>query len=108
MVYGYKLHLLVSCGEYGELPIAANVSAGNVYDIKRASNVLAEARLTTGKFHPRYLMADAGYSSRAFLTLIRRQYRATPVVRLNPRHKKLLATYGIQMEYRTPWKVRLF
>ena len=59
-VFGYKLHLLVDC-EY-ELPIAANVSAGNVNDIKRASNVLREAR-ATGPFFPQFVLADAGYSS---------------------------------------------
>lgn len=93
-VYGWKLHLLVDC-EY-ELPIAANVSAGNVHDSQRASNLLSEARVTNSKFHPVYVMADAGYSSRVFLTLIKRQYRATPVVQLNKTHKKLLAQYGIQ------------
>ena len=94
LVYGWKLHLLVDC-EY-ELPISAHISPGNVYDSQRASNVLREARFTTGKFHPSYVMADAGYSSRAFLSLINRQYRATPIVQLNKGHKRLLAQYGVQ------------
>ena len=42
--YGYKLHLLVDCAY--ELPIAANISPGNVHDVERASNVFSEARFT--------------------------------------------------------------
>ena len=94
LTYGWKLHLLVDC-EY-ELPIAANVSVGNVHDSQRASNLLSEARFTNGKFHPAYVMADAGYSSKAILTLIKQQYHATPVVQLNKAHKRLLAQYGVQ------------
>ena len=84
--FGYKLHLLVDC-EY-ELPIAANVSAGNVHDVLRASNVLSEARFTYPKFHPRYVLADAGYSSVALHHLIVGQYTASPVIDLNPKHKR--------------------
>lgn len=84
-VFGYKLHLLVDC-EY-ELPIAANVSAGNVHDVLRASNVLREAR-ATGSFHPQFILCDAGYSSIALDRLIKWQYWATPVVDLNPKHKR--------------------
>ena len=39
---GWKLHLLVD-SEY-ELPIAANVAPGNASDVRRASNILREAR----------------------------------------------------------------
>ncbi|MCH8893890.1 MAG: transposase, partial [Chloroflexi bacterium] len=48
------------------------------------------------KFHPAYIIADAGYSGREFLSLIKRQYRATPVVQINKSHKRLLAQYGVQ------------
>ena len=84
-VFGWKLHLLVDA-EY-ELPIAANVSAGNVHDVLRASNVLSEAWFTYSKFHPRYVLADAGYSSVALHHLIVGQYTATPIIDLNPKHK---------------------
>ncbi len=67
---GYKLHLLVDCES--ELPIAANVSAGNVNDAKRASNVLSEARYTYRRFKPRATMADKQYSGRKLFGLIRR------------------------------------
>ena len=100
-VLGYKLHLLADC-EY-ELPIAASVSPGNVHDAKRASYVLAEARETYSKFRPQYIMADKGYSGSPLQHLIKRQYRATPIIQVNPVHRKKLA-----LEYeaeRTPeWK----
>ena len=76
-----------------ELPIAANVSAGNVHDVKRASNALSEARFTGG-FHPQFILADAGYSALALHRLIRRQYWATPVIDLNRQHKRLLEHVG--------------
>ena len=85
--YGYKLHLLADC-EY-ELPIAANVSAGNVHDVTRASNVLSEARYTTGKSTPRYVMLDAGYSSIELVRLIENQYSSKAILQVHPTHKVL-------------------
>ena len=85
--YGYKLHLLVDC-EY-ELPISANVSPGNIHDVTRASNVLSEARYTTGKFTPRYVMLDAGYSSIDLVRLVENQYSAKAILQVNPTHKLL-------------------
>ena len=93
--YGWKLHLLVDC-EYDGLPIAANVSAGNVHDSKRASNVLREARREAPHFHPRFLMADKGYASRAMFHLVRRQYNADPVIDIPSGSKRLLAQEGFQ------------
>ena len=78
---GWKLHLLVDCES--ELPIAAHVSAGNVNDFARASNVLSEARYSYSRFRPRYTMADAGYSGKKLFNLIRRQYHSEPVIQLN-------------------------
>ena len=86
-----------------ELPIAANVSAGNVSDVTRASNVLQEARHTTGKFRPRHVMADKGYSSKDLFYLIRRQYRAEPIIQVNRGHKALMGRYGI-WENTVSWK----
>jgi transposase len=39
-----------------------------------------EARTTYSKFHPRYVMADKGYSTKALFWLIHRQYRARPII----------------------------
>ncbi len=92
--YGYKLHLLVDCEN--ELPIAANVSAGNVNDVKRASNVLSEARKTNSKFHPRFFMADKGYAAKFLFRLVRRQYRAKPIIDIPANRVHMLAREGTQ------------
>ena len=84
--FGYKLHLIVDCES--EMPIAANVTAGNVNDYKAASRVLAEAR-TSRQFHPAFIMADKGYSGQSLVTLIHRQYRSTPIIDLNKSHLRL-------------------
>ncbi|MCH7656219.1 MAG: transposase [Chloroflexi bacterium] len=97
-IFGYKLHLLVDC-EY-EMPISAHVSAGNVHDAKVASNVLSQARYSYGRFHPRYFLADAGYSSAALYRLVKRQYAAEPVIDLHPTHRALRAHVGEW--YRSP------
>ncbi len=83
---GFKVHALVDTRH--ELPVAMLVSKGNVHESRVASNVLQEARVINPKFHPRYVMGDAGYSSKALRQLIRRQYRAVPIIKVNPSHKK--------------------
>lgn len=90
--YGWKLHLLVDCET--ELPVAANVSAGNVHDAERASNVLREARFTYKNFGsnsigPRFVLADQGYSGKELFGLIRYQYKAEPIIQVNKTHKRL-------------------
>ena len=94
--YGWKLHLLVDC-EY-ELPIAANVTPGNIHDASKASALLSEARFHTKRFRPDYVMADAGYSGKDLFELIKRQYWAKPIIQVNKTHKRLLAKQGD-----TPW-----
>jgi transposase len=100
-VYGWKLHLMVDCET--ELPIAAIVTPGNTNDVTRASHVLREARFTTSKFHPRFVMADAGYSSKELFALIRRQYKAEPIIKVNRGHKKLMERFGV-WEDTVTWK----
>ena len=86
--YGYKVHLMVDT-EY-ELPVAAQVTTGSASDVRIASRVLSEARFTNSKFHPDYVIADAGYSSDKLRHLIRRQYQAEPIIKVNKAHKKAL------------------
>ena len=102
--YGWKLHLLVDCET--ELPIAANVSAGNVHDSKRVSNVLSEARKTYTRFHPRFVVMDAGYSSREIFHLVRSHFKSQPAIKLNPQHKTLLRSEGPRQS--TPEYTALF
>lgn len=89
---GWKLHLMVDT-EY-ELPIAANVSAGNVHDVTRATNMLTEARRTYSRFHPRHVLADQGYSSKPLFRTIRNQFKAIPIIQVNRAHKKLIRDLG--------------
>jgi transposase len=86
--FGYKLHLLVDT--QSELPIAANVTTAAFADVRAASRVLSHARFTYRAFHPEFVICDAGYSGQKFNSLIKRQYRARPIIKINPSHKKLL------------------
>ena len=86
--FGYKLHLLADTNY--ELPIAANVTTGSLNDTRVASRVLSNARYTYSKFKPNYVICDAGYSSNKLRKLIKRQYRAEPIIKVNPAHKKAL------------------
>jgi transposase len=89
--WGYKLSLLVDTKH--ELPMSFKVTSGNVHEINAASVLLSQARWINSKFRPRYVIADSGYSSEPFRRLIRRQYRAIPIIKTNPTHKKALRSY---------------
>ncbi len=84
--YGYKVHILADT-QY-ELPVAVQVTTGSAHDVRIASRVLSEARFTCGKFHPDYVIADAGYCSNKLRYLIKRQYRGKPVIKVNKSHSR--------------------
>ena len=88
--FGYKLHLLADT-KY-ELPIAANLTTAAIHDTRVASRVLRQARVAHSGFYPKYVICDAGYSSSKLRSLIVRQYRAKPIIKVNPAHKKALFT----------------
>lgn len=87
--FGYKLHLLADT--HYEIPIAANLTTASIHDSRVASRVLSNARYTYSKFHPDYVICDAGYSSQKLRQLIKWQYSAKPIVKAHPRHKKALS-----------------
>jgi len=87
-VWGYKVHLMADTTY--ELPIAASVTKGNIADVRQATPLLSQARYITGKFHPQYVICDAGYSSNKLRHAIKRQYRAEPIIKVNLSHKKAL------------------
>ena len=89
--WGYKLSLLVDT-RY-ELPLSFKVTSGNVHELKAAPTLLSQARWINCKFHPKYVIADAGYSSEEFRRLIRRQYLGVPIIKTNPAHKKAFKRY---------------
>ncbi len=88
--YGYKLHLIADT-QY-ELPIAANITTASINDVRVASRVLSQARFTYSKFRPKYIICDAGYSSKKLRALIRGQFDSQPIIKVNPSHKKALFT----------------
>ena len=85
--FGYKAHLLVDA--IYELPVAIDVTAGNVADVKMAAPLLRQARFAH-TFMPDYVLCDAGYSSEKLQRAIKKQYRATPIIDPNPTHKKAI------------------
>jgi transposase len=84
-VWGYKLHLMVDTAY--EIPITANITRGNFSDGRKASALLGDARSFL-KFHPTYVICDAGYSSQALRRLIRIQYSAKAIIKAPKTHKR--------------------
>jgi len=88
-VWGYKMHLMIDTTH--EIPITASITKGNTADVRQATPLLSQARYITGKFHPDYVICDAGYSSGELRRVIKRQWRAQPIIRAPKTHKKWLA-----------------
>ena len=88
-VWGYKAHIL--CDTQYELPMVIDISKGNLHDVNMATPLLQQARYTYGKFFPDFVICDAGYSSDALRRVIKRQYRAEPIIDPNPGHRKAFA-----------------
>jgi transposase len=84
-VWGYKLHLLVDTAN--EVPIGANITRGNFADIKQSTALLTQARRTYGKFHPEYVICDAGYSSDRLRKVIKRQWHAKPIIKSRKKNR---------------------
>ena len=103
-VWGYKAHVMVDA--IYELPISMEISAGNVNDLRVAGPVLRQARFANSKFKPDYVLCDAGYSSDKLRRLIKRQYRAQPVIDPNPRHKRAVAATVMDAEWKALYNKR--
>jgi hypothetical protein len=75
--------------------------------VKRAPALLSEARFVhSRRFHPEYVIADAGYSSDELRHLIRRQYHSQPVIDPNPSHKRATLKTNKTDEWRAVYKTR--
>ena len=85
-VWGYKMHLMVDTTH--EIPITANVTKGNIADVRQATPLLSQARYIYGKFRPEYVICDAGYSSQHLRRVIKSQWKARPVIKAPKHHKK--------------------
>jgi transposase len=88
-VWGYKLHLMVDTTQ--EIPIAAIITKGNTADIRKATALMSQACKTYGKFHPQYVICDAGYSSDEVRRTIKRYWKTQPIIKAPKTHKKWLA-----------------
>ncbi|MBA7544788.1 hypothetical protein ES705_37149 [subsurface metagenome] len=85
-VWGYKMHLMIDTTH--EIPITTNITKGNTADIRQATPLLRQARYITNNFYPDYVICDAGYSSGKLRSVIKKQYRAKPIIRSPKTHKK--------------------
>jgi len=85
-VWGYKMHIMVDTTH--EIPITANITKGNIHDIRGATPLLSQARYITSKFYPEYVICDAAYSSYKLRRVIKRQWKAQPVIRAPKHHRK--------------------
>ena len=64
-----------------EIPIGANITRGNYADIRQATALLTQARCTYGRFHPEYIICDAGYSSNRLRKVCKEQWHAKPIIK---------------------------
>ncbi|MBA7635899.1 hypothetical protein ES703_43508 [subsurface metagenome] len=78
-VWGYKLHLLVDTTH--EIPMGANITRGNFADINQSTALLTQARKIYSKFHPQYIICDAGYSSGRLRKVFKKQWHAQPIIK---------------------------
>jgi transposase len=90
-VWGYKMHLMVDTTH--EIPITANITRGNMHDIRGATPLLSQARYITGQFYPDYVICDAAYSSTHLRRVIKQQWRAKPIIKVPKGHKKFLGEW---------------
>lgn len=104
-VWGYKVHIL--CDTETELPMAVSISQGNLHDVNKAGPLLQEARVTNSKFHPDYVICDKAYSADSLRKLIKRQYRAEPIIDPNLFHKKAVANTEKTAEWKAIYNRRV-
>lgn len=85
-VWGFKIHLLVDSNY--ELPVAVDVSPGNLHDSRKMTPLLSQARYTYGRFNPKYVLAGAAYCSDPIRRVIKKQYGAVALIDPNPTHRR--------------------
>jgi transposase len=87
-VWGYKMHLMVDTAL--EIPIAVNITTGNVADIRQATPLLSQARKIYSKSYHHYVICDAGYSSGQLRRTIKRHWAARAVIKAPKNQKRFL------------------
>ena len=86
-VWGYKLHLLVDTTH--EIPMGANITKGNYADIRQATALMSQVQRTCGVFRPKYVICDAGYNSGRLRKVLKRQWRARPIIKARRGEKSI-------------------
>lgn len=86
-VWGYKLHVLVDTTY--EIPMVANITRGNMADVRQATPLLSQAREMYGKFHPDYIICDAGYASHDLRKKCKKQYHGEPIIKSRKSDKSI-------------------
>jgi len=84
--YGYKIHLVVD-GQT-DLPVAFEVTAGNVYDGHRLLPLLRNAVRITRK-RPKAVIADKGYDAGYNYVGVVEEMMATPVIAIRGRRRRV-------------------
>ncbi len=95
-VWGYKMHLMADTTY--EIPITANITRGNINDIRQATPLLSQARLINSRFHPDYVICDAGYCSQRLRKVIKRQWGAEPIIKVNKRRNKSIIEETVEWQ----------
>ena len=85
--YGYKLHLVVD-GQT-DLPVAFEVTAGNVYDGHRLLPLLRKAVTSTRK-RPEAVIADKGYDAGYNYVGVVEEFMAAPVIAIRGRRRRMV------------------
>lgn len=83
--YGYRAHIIADATykEY-ELPISLVVTPANVADSIVAPDLLRQTKSRIRSLHPKHVIGDPGYDSKAVHEEIV-ALRAAPIIKLNPR-----------------------
>lgn len=95
-VWGYKMHLMADTTY--EIPITANITRGNINDVRQATPLLSQARLINSRFHPDYVICDAGYCSQHLRKVIKRQWGAEPIIKVNKRRNKSIIKETVEWQ----------
>ena len=77
--WGYKLHLVADA--VYELPIAMNVTPGNVSEVTEMMPVLRATKAKLPWFSPKYIIADKGYDDYKNFEGIVKEFDAEPIIK---------------------------
>ena len=83
MWFGYQAHILV-CATYG-IPIMVIVKPAKAHESTQMLPLLRIGRNELDNFKPRFILADGAYDSKEIYRAIVEEFKAVPIIPLNPR-----------------------